>query len=71
MKQLDKTYRKYDWETKVDILSILCLATLIACGQLPDTADTTDSDDFFMNDCEADCGICPYCDKCMAIILEK
>lgn len=50
------------------IEEILCLATLIANGELPPNASIEDSRDFFANETKEDCDNCPFKLTCLAII---
>ena len=50
---------------------ILCLATLVAVGELHPESNLGDSLDFFIERTESDCSSCPFCEKCLATIINQ
>lgn len=58
-------YRKLPYE----VISLLCLATLIATEKLDIDADIEDADNYFNE--ITHCSNCPYRDKCLLCKLEE
>lgn len=53
------------------IEDILCLSTLIANGELLPNATLDQSQEFFENEVEEDCGNCPFMLTCLACIINE
>ena len=58
-------------ENAESIEDVLCLATLIANGELPPNASIKDSKDFFTNETKEDCDNCPFKLTCLACIINE
>lgn len=50
---------------------ILCLATLIAVGEIHPDSKLSESLNFFIEKTGSDCSSCPFCDKCLATIINQ
>ena len=50
---------------------ILCLATLIAVGEIHPDSKLSDSLNFFIEKTGSDCSECPFCEKCLAMIINQ
>lgn len=50
---------------------ILCLATLISVGELHPESNLGDSLNFFIEKTGSDCSSCPFCEKCLATIINQ
>lgn len=50
---------------------VLCLATLVASGELPPSATVKDSETFFTEETGGDCSKCPFAAVCLATIIHE
>lgn len=53
------------------IEEILCLSTLVSNGELLPNATLDQSQEFFENEVEEDCGNCPFMLTCLACIINE
>jgi hypothetical protein len=50
---------------------ILCLSVLIANGTLPNDANLYDSRNYYKSTVKENCGDCPFCENCLACIINE
>lgn len=58
-------------ENAESIEDILCLATLIANGELSTKSTLEDSAEFYKNEAKSYCGNCPFNLTCLACIINE
>jgi hypothetical protein len=69
VKTLTITHPKIEKAESIE--DILCLATLIANGELPPVAGIHESRKFFVEEVKEDCGNCPFMLTCLACIINE
>lgn len=69
VKTLTVTHPKI--ENAESIEDILCLATLIANGELLPNATLDQSQEFYVKETGEDCSICPFNLTCLACIINE
>ncbi len=58
-------------EEAQSIKEVLCLATLIATGELPPNATINDSRNFFKEETKSNCFNCPFSLTCLGSIISN
>lgn len=58
-------------ESAESIEDVLCLATLVANGELSPVATIRESRNFFVEEVKEDCGNCPFMLTCLACIINE
>ena len=54
-----------------NVEGLLCLATLVAVGEIGQCATLPDATIYYMTKVDENCGNCPYNDKCLACIINE